>query len=197
VGWLRAAASHGESTVAASGQRRLNRTSHFIAHPKEGACGIVMGQKERQRARQRKKLVAKTQAQRRRPASSSSSSSSAAAAAEVARRRRLPFEQQHRALLVGEGDFSFTTAMVRLLKGRMAAGQVRAWLGAGRLCLHDDAATLLLARNLAAACWQPSRLPVVRGCEQRRRRYCCGRWFPRRSTANHRCDASIAGQAST
>ena len=69
-----------------------------------------MGKKERQRAKQRKKTVAATQEHKKR---TKQNPKPKAAAVEAP----LPFEAGHRALLVGEGDFSFSCAMTQLLRG--------------------------------------------------------------------------------
>eukprot|EP01046_Picozoa_sp_COSAG06_P012408 COSAG06_NODE_727_length_12752_cov_61.232277_9_plen_754_part_00 len=76
-----------------------------------------MGLKERARAKKRKAAVA-TKMKRRGPAGADRQ------AAQASKPQVLPFEAAHRALLVGEGDFSFSCAMGQLLPGAVLGGVV-------------------------------------------------------------------------
>lgn len=76
-----------------------------------------MGLKERARAKKRKAAVA-TKMKRRGPAGADRQ------AQQASKPQVLPFEAAHRALLVGEGDFSFSCAMGQLLPGAVLGGVV-------------------------------------------------------------------------
>lgn len=72
-----------------------------------------MGKKERQRAKQRKKTLNEVRAHKQRTMQNPKPKPSE-------QQTLLPFEASHRALLVGEGDFSFSCAMTHLFKGSLS-----------------------------------------------------------------------------